>query len=133
MRATNAGVAVPTVFGWKNNVIVMELVGDAKPASPLKDRYPEDPQKFFKMVLKEMKTLYKGGIIHGDLSSFNILNLNEKPVLIDFSQATLLKTPNSDELLVRDIRNVLTFFKKLGVEKDFDKIYKTITKTSNSK
>ena len=67
-----------------------------------------------------MKLLYKIGLIHGDLSSFNILNYKERPVLIDFSQATMIKTPNSQELLERDVKNILHFFKKLGIEADFE-------------
>ena len=70
--------------------------------------------------------MYKVGLIHGDLSSFNILNHNNKPVLIDFSQGTLVRTPNSEELLERDVRNILKFFKKLGIDEDFEETLKKV-------
>ena len=75
-----------------------------------------------------MKKMYNIGLVHGDLSSFNILNFNEKPVLIDFSQATLVKTPNSEELLERDVNNIVKFFKKLGVKAEIAEIMEKIRK-----
>ena len=128
LRAERGKVVVPKVIAVKNNVLVEEFIGDSEPAPPLKDAYPEDPEKFFKEIVKEMKKMYKAKLIHGDLSSFNILNYNGKPVLIDFSQGTLTKTPNSEELLIRDVNNIIKFFKKLGVKADFDKIMERIKK-----
>lgn len=125
MRAEKGKVHSPKALGWKNNVIVEELIGT--PALPLKDAYPAFPHQFLQDIIAEMKKMYKVGLIHGDLSSFNILNHNEKPVIIDFSQSTLVKTPNSEELLVRDIKNVLQFFKKFGIDEDNEKIFKEIT------
>ena len=75
----------------------------------------------------EVRKLYKADLIHGDLSPFNILNFNGKPVLIDFSQATVVRTPNSEELLERDVRNLVHFFKKLGLKIEEEKVYKKIT------
>jgi RIO kinase 1 len=128
IRAYKAKSRVPEVLGWKNNVIVEEFIGNETPAPPLKDQYPAFPYQFLQDILTEMKKLYDAGLIHGDLSSFNILNHNEKPVLIDFSQATLTKTPNSRELLQRDIKNVTQFFKKLQVDIRMDKIQEMFKK-----
>ena len=131
MKAYNAGVKVPEVLGWKNNVIVEEFIGDVKntiPAPPLKDHYPAYPYQFIQDIVREMKKLYDAGMIHGDLSSFNILNDNEKPVLIDFSQATLVKTPNSEELLERDIKNIAQFCTKLRIDIDVTKIQEMFKK-----
>jgi RIO kinase 1 len=125
MKAKKGNVNAPEVYGWKNNIIVEELIGN--PAPPLKDTTPPYPHQFLQDIIAEMKKMYKVGLIHGDLSPFNILNHDNKPVIIDFSQSTLVKTPNSEELLVRDIKNVLQFFKKLGIEEDNKKIFKEIT------
>ena len=62
--------------------------------------------------------LHKAGLVHGDLSEFNILVLNNKPVLIDFSQCSTTNSPNSDELIVRDVKGIAKFFSKLGVKTD---------------
>ena len=125
LRANKGGVKVPKVLGWRNHIIVEEMIGEPAPA--LKDKYPQEPEKFFSLIVKEMRKMYKVDLIHGDLSSFNILNHNEKPVLIDFSQGTLLKTPNSLELLERDVKNIVQFFKKLGVRANEEEVLKRIT------
>lgn len=127
LRAEKAKVRSPKVLGWKNHILIEEFIGDTNAAPPLKDHYPEKPKNFFREIIKQMKKLYNFGLIHGDLSSFNILNYNDKPVFIDFSQSTLTKTPNSEELLDRDLKNIIYFAKKLGINLDFEKIYKHIT------
>lgn len=124
LTAEKAGVKAPQALKWKYNILVEEMIGD--PALPLKDRYPAYPHQFLQDILTEVHKLYQAGLIHGDLSAFNILNHEEKPYLIDFSQATLVKTPNSEELLERDVKNILQFFKKLGVEENFEKVLKNI-------
>lgn len=115
LKAEKAGVAVPKPLALKSNILVEEMIGDEEPALPLKDDKPKDPRDFFERIIVEMKKMYKAGLIHGDLSSFNILNYHQRPVLIDFSQSTLVKTPNSEELLERDVKNIVHFFRKLGV------------------
>jgi RIO kinase 1 len=127
IRAERAGVVMPKPLGVKHNVLVEEFIGTEEAAPPLKDVYPNYPYQFLQDIVTEMKKMYKGGLIHGDLSSFNILNFHDKPVLIDFSQGTLVKTPNSEELLERDIKNIATFFTKLGVEVNKEEIFKKVT------
>jgi len=114
LKAREGGVAVPTVYVVKNNVLVMQLIGD--PADKVKDAPPKHPEAFYKKLIGEMKKLHKAGLVHADLSKFNILNFRENPVLIDFSQSTILKHPHAREYLTRDIKNVNTYFKKLGVK-----------------
>ncbi len=127
IRAQQAKVRVPHPIVLRSNILVEEMIGDEEPAQPLKDDLPENPKKFFDEVISEIDKLYKGGLIHGDLSAFNILNFKERPYFIDFSQSTLIKTPNSLELLERDLHNVVKFFRGLGVKADEEEIYKRIT------
>lgn len=122
--AERAGVRAPQPLGWKYHIIVEEFIGNDEPAPPLKDCPPEHPQQFFDEIIIEMKKLYRGGLVHGDLSAFNILNFQEKPVLIDFSQSTLVNSPNSEELLVRDVTNIVRFFSKLGVKANEEDLIK---------
>ncbi|MCK4521167.1 MAG: serine protein kinase RIO, partial [Nanoarchaeota archaeon] len=63
---------------------------------------------------------------HADLSPFNILNFDEKPVFIDFSQCSSLRDSRAEEYLQRDIRNICNFFKKSGLKPDEEKIIKRV-------
>lgn len=130
LKAEKAKVNVPKPLGYKNHILIETFIGDDKPAPVLKNSFPENPQQFFEEIVLEMKKLYQNGLIHGDLSPFNILNYNEKPFLIDFSQATLVKTPNSKELLERDLKNVVSFFNKLGVDANIERTFITITENN---
>ncbi len=125
-KAKDAKILAPApIYIW-NNIIIEEMIGKDDPAPQLKDQYPKNPQKFLELTLKQIKLLYKAGLIHGDLSPFNILNYNERPYFIDFSQATVTKTPNSEELLVRDLQNMVQFFKKLGIKLEVEKLLKEV-------
>lgn len=127
-KAREAGVRVPLPRAVLNNVLVMEFIGDGNDAAPrLKDNYPVKPQEFFDGIISSMQKLYKAKLVHTDLSPFNILNHNEEPVLIDFSQATTLENPNAADYLTRDIKNVCAFFRKYGLDIDDEKIAKKIT------
>lgn len=124
--AEKAGVNAPKPLTFKDNIIVETIIGENEPALVLKDFPPKDSKRFFNLLIAEVKKLYKEGLIHGDLSSFNILNFEEKPFLIDFSQSTLVKTPNSKELLERDILNIIKFFEKLGVQSTYKEVLEVI-------
>lgn len=122
MKCRSISVNSPTPYVCKDNILVMELIGDKQPAPQLKDALPKNPEGFFKKLIEQMKLLYKNGLVHADLSKFNILNYREIPFLIDFSQCTTLKNPQSEEYLTRDLKNVCDFFKKLGLKIDESKI-----------
>lgn len=129
LRAQKTGIRAPKPIVVMNHILVEEMIGDKEPAPMLKDAKPKDPKKFFALILEDMKKLYEGELIHGDLSPFNILNHEEKPYFIDFSQATLVKTPNSEELLQRDMHNIMQFFFKLGIkEKEEETLNKIVKK-----
>ena len=118
MKARETGVRVPMPITFMNNVLVLEFIGDIEIAPRVKDLIPKLPDDFFMQVIEGMKKIYRGGLVHADLSGFNILNYNENPVFIDFSQATTLNNPRSMEFLERDIKNVCTFFSKIGAKTD---------------
>lgn len=123
LKAREAGVRVPTPMAFLNNVLIEEFIGDDNPAPMLKDSIPENLKQFFNNATAQMGKLYrKAGLIHADLSHFNILNHNEKPVLIDLSTCTPIENPIADEYLERDIRNLCNFFKKYGFDTDKEKV-----------
>ncbi len=127
LKAREAGARVPMPIAQMFNILVMEFVGNDEPAPPLKNKKPENPKKFLAEIVAEMRKLYKAGLVHADLSAFNILNDNEKPVFIDMSQATTLDNPNANQYLERDVHNIATFFNKLKLKVDEQKLLKKIT------
>lgn len=120
-------IRVPTPIVFKDNVIIMELIGDANgPAAQLKDVGLENPAKMLDAIIAIVKKLYAGGLVHGDLSAFNILVQDDEAVFIDFSQGTTTKSPTAQELLRRDVVNLLAHFHRLGVERDVDEVLANI-------
>ncbi|GAG53725.1 unnamed protein product [marine sediment metagenome] len=118
-RAYKVGLSVPEPIYVKNNVLIMEYIGfESIPAPKLKEiKTPKDPINLLNEVLNFMKDLYqKANLVHGDLSEFNILYHNQKPVVIDISQAVTIHHPKAEVYLVRDITNIFNYFEKIGVE-----------------
>jgi len=126
LKAREAEVRVPTPYVVLQNILIMEFIGDEKAARKLKDQQPEDAEAFFKETVEQMRKLYKAGLVHADLSGFNILNYHEKPVLIDMSQSTPLDNSNAQEYLKRDVHNICKLFQKFGVKSDEESIIKKI-------
>ena len=127
LKAREANVSVPTPLTFHKHVLLLEFVGDGDIiALKLKDQIPKNPKDFFERIVSNMKKLHKAGMVHSDLSSFNILNFNEKPVFIDFSQCITLNSSRAEEYLDRDIRNVSNFFRKIGLKIDEKDIKKKI-------
>jgi len=128
LKARQARVRVPTAHTFFNNILIEEFIGEKEVAPKLKDKIPKNMKKFFDNLILQITKLYKGGLVHADLSHFNILNDDEKPVIIDLSTCTPTDSPMADEYLDRDIRNVCSFFKRYGYEKNKDEIVLKIKK-----
>jgi RIO kinase 1 len=121
-------IKVPTPIAVKNNVVVMEFIGDDFIAPELKDSEIEDYDLFLKKILKNIKLLWNEGLVHGDLSAFNILNYHNTPIFIDFSQGTVTSSYDAKDLLLRDLNNIANFFSKKKVYFDVDKEFNKIIK-----
>ena len=129
MNAREAQVSVPIPITFANNILVLEFVGKNNIIAPmLKDSVPKNKNLFFDKITDNIRKLYKAGLVHADLSAFNILNFNETPVFIDMSQATLLRHPRAEEFLARDVKNVCAFFKKNGLKVNEEITLKKIKK-----
>ncbi|MEM2022557.1 MAG: RIO1 family regulatory kinase/ATPase [Archaeoglobaceae archaeon] len=112
------GLAVPEVYAWEGNAVMMQLI-DAKELYRVK---VENPAELLEMILDEIRRFYRRGIVHGDLSQYNILVNNEGFWIIDFPQSVEVENEKSwKELLVRDVRNILNYFYKIyQIEKDIN-------------
>ncbi len=107
-------IRVPAPIAFKNNVIVMEFLGEEEVAYPmLKNAVLENPKKVFGRIKRDVKCLYqKAGLVHADLSEYNILMARDEPIMIDFAQAVVRTHPHADEFLRRDVFNLTRFFRK---------------------
>lgn len=124
-RYHNAGLRVPAPIAIEHNVLVMEFIGDVEnnlPAPLLKQIEIPSPVDTFNQIIDMIERGYvDAGLVHADLSEFNILWLDE-PIIIDVSQAVLIAHDKSARYLYRDIENITRYFKKLGVDAEDPKI-----------
>ena len=132
-RLKNANVRVPIPIKKMNNILVMQYIGDMeRPAPLLKDSTLDNPKKIFDTILRFISLMYnKAGIVHADLSAYNILMYQDKPYIIDVGQGVLLEHPESIEFLKRDIHNIVQYFKKFDIESNEKEIFNRITKNSD--
>jgi RIO kinase 1 len=118
-RYHEAGIRVPRPIDIERNVLIMEFIGtdDQTIAAPLlKNVEIPSPVKTFNEIIGVIEKGYtKAGLVHADLSEYNILWF-DGPVIIDVSQAVLLAHDYAKKYLFRDIQNIINYFKKLGVE-----------------
>jgi len=114
-KASNV-VRCPEVYGLQENVLVMEFIGEDLQAYPkLKEVNIENPESALNQVLEKMKALWEDEkLVHGDLSEYNILVEEDELVWIDFSQGVHESHPEARELLKRDVKNIVNFFRKQG-------------------
>ncbi len=127
--ASEAGVPVPEPLDQQRNVLAMAYVGtEEAPAPELRHVELEDPGAFLGLLLDGAARLYQvAGLVHGDLSEYNVLVHEGRPVIIDLGQAMLLRHPWAPELLDRDCANVARYFSRLGVETDAAAVKARIT------
>jgi len=114
-RLFDAGVRVPRPFGFYEGVLLMELVADADgDAAPrLNDVVftPEDARRHHASLIAEVVRMLCAGVVHGDLSEFNILLAGDGPVIIDLPQAVDAAGNNhASRMLLRDVANLRNFF-----------------------
>ena len=129
-QATRAGVTVPKPIAVKNNVLVMEFIGENGVSAPsLKEQVPVEPEKTYRMILKHVERLYrKADLVHGDLSEYNVMVWRGMPVLFDMSQSVPTSHPLAKFLLERDLTNLNRFFNRFGVSVlSADEAYKLVT------
>lgn len=110
-KLTAAGVRVPRPFGFFNGVLIMEMVTDAEGdcAPRLNDvaLTPEVARDYHRLLIRQIAIMLTCGLIHGDLSQFNVLIGAQGPVIIDLPQAVNAAGNNSAfEMLERDVQNI---------------------------
>lgn len=136
-RASIAGIRVPKPIHVEKNVLIMEFIGkDGIPVPTLRDKAPKslsEANNMYKAILDDVRTLYqKAGLVHGDLSEYNVMNSDGTHVIFDMSQAVRVEHPSSQEFLLRDLKNLNYFFSKFGVQvRETEMLYRWIITTSD--
>ena len=120
-RLAAAGVRVPQPYICHDGVLLMELVTDAdgQPAPRLNDieLSPVQALEFHAGLLKQVVRMLCAGIIHGDLSEYNILVGSHGPVIIDLPQAVdAAGNSSAGAMLERDVANLASYFGRFAPE-----------------
>ncbi len=120
-RLADAGVRVPEPFGFWEGVLLMELVTDAEGAAAPRlndvEFTPEDARRHHATLVREVMRMLCAGIVHGDLSEFNVLLGAGGPVIIDLPQAVDAAGNNhAQRMLLRDVANLREFFGRFAPE-----------------
>ncbi|HAT09639.1 MAG TPA: serine protein kinase RIO [Planctomycetes bacterium] len=122
MRRLNAaGIRIPRLRQLGDGVLLMDLVtgADGDPAPQLATQhYQRDEAKHWHyQLVHEVSRMLCAGVVHGDLSEYNILHATNGPVIIDFPQATdAARNSNAKRLLLRDVNNLTRFFSRFAPE-----------------
>ncbi|MBV0924410.1 serine protein kinase RIO [Halomicroarcula limicola] len=116
-RARRAGVRTPKPIAVERNVLVMEYLGTEEGrAKRLNEVHIENPETAYEVVKEYVRRLYDAGLVHGDLSEYNVVFHEGQLYIIDLGQAVTVHHPNAEEFLERDCRNVANFFARQGVD-----------------
>jgi len=120
-RLAEAGVRVPTPYQFHEGVLLMELVADAdgEPAPRLNDvaLEPDEARRFHADLIRQVVRMLCAGIVHGDLSEYNVLLDENGPVIIDLPQAVdAAANQNASAMLARDVNNLATYFGQFAPE-----------------
>lgn len=127
-RLWQAGAAVPYPVTCAGAEVLMEFIGSQEQAAP---RLVEaargrslDYADLWRQCVDLLQLMVTTGVVHADLSPYNLLVWRRKLVAIDFPQAVDLGLNDQDlDLLHRDIRNVAGFFAARGVSADLDELF----------
>lgn len=120
-RLTEVGVRVPQIYNYFGGVLLMELVVDAngEPAPRLNDLKltKEQALEYHRAIIAQIVLMLCAGIVHGDLSEYNVLAGRDGLVIIDLPQAVdAAGNNNASKMLERDVENMTAYFGRFASE-----------------
>ncbi|MDP1550752.1 MAG: PA4780 family RIO1-like protein kinase [Nitrosomonas sp.] len=115
------GVRVPKFYSFFSGVLLMELITDSEGnvAPRLSDLIltPKQARTYHKTLIDQIVKMLCAGIVHGDLSQYNVLVSNQGPVIIDLPQAVNAADNHQARLMIkRDIDNLTAYFGRFAPE-----------------
>ncbi|HMK45128.1 MAG TPA: RIO1 family regulatory kinase/ATPase [Methanocella sp.] len=128
MKKLYPTVSVPEPVDYNRHAVVMRVVGGVEMAKATLI----DPEWYLEAVLEQIKKAYGLGIIHSDLSEYNVMVRDDGVTIIDWPQYVEVGSKTADEMLGRDVKNVLVHFeKKYRVKRDRQTTINTIRGSIN--
>jgi RIO kinase 1 len=120
-RLAAAGVTVPQPLGFFDGVLLMELVadenGNAAPRLGDVELSADTAREFHGVMINEIVQMLCAGLVHGDLSEYNVLISPDGPVIIDLPQAVnAAGNNNAFSMLARDVENMANYFGQFAPE-----------------
>ena len=120
-KLAGAGVRVPTPYGCIDGVLLMELIcdaeGDVAPRLGDVTMSAEQAVEDHGLVMRDVVRMLCVGVVHGDLSEFNVLLDEQGPVIIDLPQAVNAAANNQAEsMLRRDVNNMTNYYGQFAPE-----------------
>ncbi|MFQ6012372.1 MAG: serine protein kinase RIO [Thermoplasmata archaeon] len=108
---------VPRPYVVRDNVLVMGYLGSkTRPAPELRHVRVDDPQRLLHLLLLDLRRMHQAGLVHGDLSEFNLLFWRGLPYIIDVGQAVPLGHPRAEEWFRRDMKNLARYLRSLDLD-----------------
>ena len=125
----SAGISAPAPIALKGNVLVMKYIGTGPSPAPLLKQYNPDPEDTYRQVRTILRDMYvKAKLVHADFSEYNLLYHRKKVFVIDVGQSVSLKHPGSLEFLKRDVKNITSYFMRMGVSASEDELLNFVIK-----
>jgi RIO kinase 1 len=120
-RLAAVGVRVPQPYNFLDGVLLMELVtgmdGHAAPRLNDLELTPEQAREYHQILIRQVVRMLCAGLVHGDLSEYNVLLGSDGPVIIDLPQAVDAAGNNSAaSMLERDVANLAVWFGRFAPE-----------------
>jgi RIO kinase 1 len=126
-QAYDAGATVPYPVEFTGDGMLMQLIGDDVGAAPRLVNARLDPSELataYEQLLTELSALTRAGLVHADLSPFNVLWWRSRMWLIDFPQAVdLLTNPHGFDMLHHDVVTMCDWFARRGVAADGEAVF----------
>jgi RIO kinase 2 len=124
LKRLHPAVSVPLPIDQNRHIVVMEYIE----GETLTRCRPEDPASVLQQILRNVTAAYERGVIHADLSEYNVMISDSRIVLIDWPQWIEQSHENADELLRRDLGNILEYFwRKYRLPFDLDAVVMKVT------
>ena len=126
-RAWASGASVPYPLERTDDGVLMEFIGDLEQAAPrlaqAKLSAPEVASAW-EQLLDSLRALTGAGMVHADLSAYNLLWWRGRLVIIDLPQAVeFISNADAPDLLHRDLTNVAAWFERRGVAVDVEAVF----------